>query len=59
MLGSKYSDQSALVTALDKRENLMIIWDHLSYFPKTPYVVTSHLNRLFKTVQMRGHNICF
>ena len=23
------------------------------------YVVSPHLNRLIKTVQMRGHNICF
>ena len=23
-----------------------------------PYVVTPHLKRLVKTVQMRGHNIC-
>ena len=24
-----------------------------------PYVVFSHLNYLVKTVQMRGHNLCF
>ena len=30
-----------------------------SYFSPKPYVVTPHLNRLDKTVQMRGHNICF
>ena len=41
--------------ALDKKEYLMIIF---SYFSSKPYVVTPHLNRLFETVQMRGHNIC-
>ena len=30
----------------------------LSFFIET-YVVTPHLNRLVKRVQMRGHNICF
>ena len=33
--------------------------DNFSYFSLKPYVVTPHLNRLFKTVQMRGHNVCF
>ena len=42
--------------AQDKREYLMIIF---SYFSLKPYVVTSHLNCLDETVQMRGHNICF
>ena len=28
-------------------------------FSSKPYVVTPHLNRLVKTVQMRGHNIRF
>ena len=42
--------------ALDKREYFD---DIFSYFSSKPYVVTPHLNRLFKTVQMRGHNIGF
>ena len=29
------------------------------YSSLKPYVVTPHLNRLIKTVQMRCHNICF
>ena len=33
--------------------------DNFFYFSSKPYVVTPHLNRLVKTVQMRGHNICF
>ena len=33
--------------------------DNFSYFSLKPYDVTSHLNRLNKTVQMRGHNIRF
>ena len=37
----------------------MIIEDNFSYFSLKPYVVTPHLNHLDKTVQMRGHNICF
>ena len=37
----------------------MIIRDNFSYFSKKPYVETPHLNRLNKTVQMRGHNIWF
>ena len=37
----------------------MIIEDNFSYFSLKPYIVTPHLNRLDKTVQMRGHNICF
>ena len=37
----------------------MIIEDNFSYFSLKLYVVTPHLNHLVKTVQMRGHNICF
>ena len=37
----------------------MIFRDNFSYFSLKTYVVTSDLNRLDKTVQMRGHNICF
>ena len=37
----------------------MIIEDNFSYFSLKSYIVTPHLNRLNKTVQMRGHNICF
>ena len=29
------------------------------FYSSKPYVVTPHLNRLVKTVQMRGHIICF
>ena len=36
----------------------MIIRDNFSYFSFKLYVVTPHLNRLNKTVQMRGQNIC-
>ena len=32
---------------------------NFSYFSSKPYVVTPNQNRLLKTVQMRGHNICF
>ena len=35
---------------------LMIIFVNSAH---KPYVVTPHLNRLDKTVQMRGHNIWF
>ena len=45
--------------ALDKREYMMKFRDIFSYFSMKPYVVTPHLNCLVKTVQMRGHNICF
>ena len=33
--------------------------DNFSYFSSKPYVVTPHLKRLVKMVQLRGHNICF
>ena len=33
--------------------------DNFSYFSLKPYVVIPHLNHLVKTIQMRGHNICF
>ena len=36
----------------------MIIVDSFSYFSLKLYVVTPELNRLIKTVQKRGHNIC-
>ena len=45
--------------ALDKREYLVIIGDNFCKFFIKTYVVTPHLNRLDKTVQMRGHNIQF
>ena len=32
---------------------------NFSYFSLKPYDVTTHLNHLDETVQMRGHNICF
>ena len=35
----------------------MIITDNFCYFSLKPYVVTPHLNRLNKTVQMRGQNM--
>ena len=37
----------------------MIIIDNFCQFWMKSYVVTSHLNRLGETVQMRGHNIWF
>ena len=37
----------------------MIIRDNFSYFSLKPYVVTPHLNRLNKTVQLKGHNVWF
>ena len=43
--------------ALDKREYLVIIRDNFCQFCTKTYVVTTHLNRLDETVQMRGHNI--
>ena len=45
--------------ALDKREYLLIIRDNFCLFCIKKYVVTSHLNRLDETIQMRGHNIWF
>ena len=38
---------------------MIIIKGNYSYFSSKPYVVTTHLNRLEKTVQMGGHNICY
>ena len=35
------------------------IEDNFSYFSLKPYAVIPHLNLLDKTVQIRGHNICF
>ena len=37
----------------------MIIRDNFCYFCTKTYVMIPHLNRLDKTVQMKGHNICF
>ena len=37
----------------------MIIQDNFSYFSMIPYVVTTQMNCLVETVQMRGHNISF
>ena len=45
--------------ALDKRDYLIIIRDNFCLFCIKMYVVTPHLNRLVKTVQIRGHNIWF
>ena len=45
--------------ALDKREYLVIIKNNFCLFCIKTYVVTSHLNSLDETVQMRGHNIRF
>ena len=48
------------IRALDKKGYLMIIEKiFFSYFSSKPYDVTPHLNRLNKTVQIKGHNICF
>ena len=35
----------------------MIIDNNFPYFSVKAYVVTSHLNRLDETVQMRSHNV--
>ena len=45
-----------ITRAVDKRRYLMIIEGCFSYLLKS-YVVTTHLNRLVETVQMRGHTI--
>ena len=45
--------------ALDKREYLVIIRGNFCQFCTKTYVVTPHLNRLDKMVQMRGNNIWF
>ena len=37
----------------------MIIEGELFLFFFETFVVTPHLNRLVKMVQVRGHNICF
>ena len=52
-------EKHVLPRALDKGEYVMIIRDKFCLFCIKPYVVTSHLNRLKETVQMRGHNIRF
>ena len=56
---SRASDVGLDHRALDKREYLMNIDSNFSYFSLKLYVVTPHLNRLVKTVQMRGNKICF
>ena len=45
--------------ALNKREYLIKIWDNLCLFCINSYVLTPHLNRLNKTVQMRGYKMWF
>ena len=40
---------------LDKREYLLIIRNSFCLFCIKTYVVTSHLNRLDETVQMKGY----
>ena len=45
--------------ALDSREYLMIIIIFFLILIKTIYIMTPHLSRLVKTVQMRDHNLCF
>ena len=52
-------EKYVLPRALDKGEHLTIIRDKFCSFCIKTYVVTSHLNPLFETVQMRGHNIGF
>ena len=47
------------IRALDKREYLVIIRDNFREIGIKTYVVTTHLNRLEETFQMRGHNIWF
>ena len=56
---SDFLDFVAYIRALDKREYLVIIGDNFCKFCIKTYVMTPHLNRLVKTVQMRGHNIWF
>ena len=36
-----------------------VVDDNFSYFSSKPYVVNPNLNRLIKTAQMKGYNICF
>ena len=43
--------------AVDKRGYFVIIRDNFSQFFIHTYVMAPHLNRLDKTVQMRGHNM--
>ena len=52
-------DRVWLFSALDKREYLMIIRDNFCEFFIKTYIVTPHLNRLIKAVQVRGHNVWF
>ena len=56
---SQKASLQLLFGALDKREYMMIIRDNFCKLCIKTYVVTPHLNRLVKTVQMRGHNIWF
>ena len=49
----------SFVRALDKRKYLVIIRDNFCEFCLKTNVVTPHLNRVNKTVQMKGHNIWF
>ena len=55
----EYKEIVAQSKLKDKREYLVIIMDNFCQFCMETYmyVVTPHLNRLDKTVQMRGHNI--
>ena len=57
LLDSTYHLSIMLVRALDKKGHLMIIEDNFSYFSLKPYAVTPHVNSLYETVQMRGHNM--
>ena len=48
-----------IITALDKREYLVIKRDNFCYFCIKTNVVTPHLNHLNEMVQMRSNNIGF
>ena len=58
-LVSECASCGPIARALDKREYLMINKDNFCEFCRKTYVVTSHLNRLIKTVKMKGINIWF
>ena len=52
------SKQEVSSLVLQIRAGNRIIKDFPKFSIKT-YFVTHHYNRLFETVLMRGHNICF
>ena len=53
------SVETGVITALDKRAYLVIIWYNFCQLCTKTYVGTPYLNRLVETGQIRGHKIWF